>query len=227
MTLKDFFEQNPQAALAFSGGTDSAYLLYEAHRLGADVRPYFVKTVFQPQFELDDALRFCERLGAELKILSCDILDLRNVASNPLMRCYHCKTAMFSLIWEQVESLDAVAVLRELGVRSPLRECGITKTEILSLSRATGLPEKASYSCLATRIPYGTKITPELLTRIEAAENSLFDLGFSDFRVRIFNGAAKLVLKEEQMARAFEYRDELTARLTPVFDTVLLDMRAR
>ena len=245
MTLKDFFEQNPQAALAFSGGTDSAYLLYEAHRLGADVRPYFVKTVFQPQFELDDALRFCERLGAELKILSCDILDLRNVASNPLMRCYHCKTAMFSLIWEQARAdgytvlLDGtnasdnaderpgMRVLRELGVRSPLRECGITKTEILSLSRATGLPEKASYSCLATRIPYGTKITPELLTRIEAAENSLFDLGFSDFRVRIFNGAAKLVLKEEQMARAFEYRDELTARLTPVFDTVLLDMRAR
>ncbi len=75
MTLEEFFRQNPRAALAFSGGADSAYLLWAGLRAGAEVRPYFVKTPFQPRFELEDAWRLCNQLDAELTVLDCDILS--------------------------------------------------------------------------------------------------------------------------------------------------------
>ena len=86
MELSDFFRENPRAALAFSGGTDSAYLLYEALQCGAEVRPYYVKTPFQPRFELDDALRLTKELGTELTVIEYDILDDGLVAANPADR---------------------------------------------------------------------------------------------------------------------------------------------
>lgn len=245
MTLKDYFAKNPSAALAFSGGADSSYLLYEAHRLGANLQPYFVKSEFQPQFELDGALLFCERLGVKLKVLNIDILDLPKVVLNSDDRCYHCKTAMLKLLRRRAEmdgykmvldgtnaSDDAaerpgMRALVEFGVRSPLRMCGLTKDDILRRSREAGLQEKASYSCLATRIPHGQTITKELLSRIEGAENALIGLGFTDFRVRVFHDTAKLEMKADQMSDALTHRDEINTLLAPFFDTVMLDMRAR
>ena len=90
MTLEQFFQQNPRCALAFSGGVDSAFLLWAGLRAGAEVRPCFVKTPFQPRFELEDARRLCGQLGVELTVLEVDILSDEAVASNPPDRCYHC-----------------------------------------------------------------------------------------------------------------------------------------
>ena len=157
MTREQFFRENPKVAVAFSGGVDSAYLLYAASKFDADVKGYYVKTAFQPAFELADAERLAKELRVEFEILPLDILDCKAVTENANDRCYHCKKAMFSAIWEKARqdgypvlldgtnaSDDAadrpgMAAIRELAVRSPLRECGLTKSEIRYLSEKAGL----------------------------------------------------------------------------------------
>ena len=100
MDLADFFRENHKAALAFSGGVDSAYLLYAAKEAGADVRAYYVKSAFQPQFELEDAKRLAGQLAADLRILETDVLADETVAANPPDRCYHCNRLLFTTIAE-------------------------------------------------------------------------------------------------------------------------------
>ena len=248
MELSDFFHENPRAALAFSGGTDSAYLLYAALQCGAEVRPYYVKTPFQPRFELDDALRLTKELGTELTVIEYDILDDGLIAANPADRCYHCKKKLFGLLLRERAANDGFSLiidgtnasddagdrpgmraLGELCVRSPLRECGLTKAEIRARSKEAGLFtwDKPAYACLATRVPTGRPIERELLQRVEGAESDLFALGFTDFRVRLFHEAARIQLPAAQMAAALERRGDILAKLKKYFDTILLDMETR
>ena len=119
--------------------------------------------------------------------------------------------------------------LAELAVLSPLRLCGIGKAQVRALSRQAGLFtwDKPAYACLATRIPAGEAITAGLLRRVEGAEGALFALGFSDLRVRVFAGAARLQLPAEQLVCAAERRGEIRAALAPWFDAVLLDLKER
>ncbi|WP_455599753.1 ATP-dependent sacrificial sulfur transferase LarE [Cloacibacillus sp.] len=248
MELSDFFHENPRAALAFSGGTDSAYLLYAALQCGAEVRPYYVKTPFQPRFELDDALRLTKELGTELTVIEYDILDDGLIAANPADRCYHCKKKLFGLLLRERAANDGFSLivdgtnasddagdrpgmraLGELCVRSPLRECGLTKADIRVRSKEAGLFtwDKPAYACLATRVPTGRRIDRELLQRVEGAESELFSLGFTDFRVRLFHEAARIQLPAAQMAAALERRGDILAKLKKYFDIILLDMEAR
>ena len=212
MTLFEFFKFHPKAAMGFSGGVDSSYLLYAGRRAGADIKPYFVKTVFQPEFELADARCLAKELGTELELIEADILAVPHVANNPAERCYYCKSALFGALKErakkdgydlildgtnasdEVSDRPGIRALKELGVLSPLRECGLTKDKIRRLSREAGLFtwDKPAYACLATRVPPGEKITQNLLSRIEGAEREISSLGFSDFRVRVFYGTALL-----------------------------------
>ena len=101
MVLKEFFQKHPKAALGFSGGVDSAFLLYAGKKYGADIRPYFIKTAFQPEFELQDALRLTKELGTELTVIACDILSETQVAGNPPDRCYYCKSILFGTLKRQ------------------------------------------------------------------------------------------------------------------------------
>ncbi len=247
MTLSDFFQKHPQAALGFSGGVDSAYLLWAGIRAGADVRPYFVKTAFQPEFELRDALRLTKELGVELQVIPLDILSVPAVASNPPDRCYHCKTALFGALKERAmadgyallldgtnASDDAgdrpgMRALSQLSVRSPLRECGLPKDEIRRLSKEAGLFTwaKRAYAGLATRVPTGEPVEAEVLQRVEAAENALFALGFHDFRCRVFHGAAKVQVKAEELEKAGREAEAVRKALAPYFKTVLLDLQGR
>ena len=247
MNLSEFFSENPRAALAFSGGVDSAYLLYAAKQAGADVAPYYVKSAFQPQFELEDAKRLAKELGMVMKILTLDVLADQTVAENPPDRCYHCKKVIFATIMQAAEAdgyqvlLDGtnasdeegdrpgMRALRELSVRSPLRECGLTKEEIRRLSKEAGLFtwDKPAYACLATRIPAGERITKEKLADTEAAENYLFSLGFTDFRVRRFGDAARLQFPAGQLPGVLEKRKEIVAELKQYYSAVLLDMEVR
>ncbi|NLG92554.1 MAG: ATP-dependent sacrificial sulfur transferase LarE [Clostridiales bacterium] len=247
MNLKTFFVENPSAALAFSGGTDSSYLLYAAKHYGCDIHAYFIHSAFQPQFELDDAKRLADELGVPFTVAEIDVLKDPQVAANGPLRCYYCKTALFTRLRELAQKdgypllIDGtnasdladdrpgMRALKELGVRSPLRECGLTKPEIRRLSKEAGLftHDKPAYACLATRIPTGTGITPELLKKAEQAEAALFSMGFTDFRVRYFHGAAKLQLPESQFSMALSKKDELTRELSRWFDGVLLDLTPR
>lgn len=247
MTLDRFFQEHPRAALAFSGGVDSAYLLWAGLRAGAEVRPYFVKTPFQPQFELEDARRLCARLGVELAVIRFDVLTASEVAVNPADRCYYCKRRLFSLLRERAASdgfpllLDGtnasddaadrpgMRALRELEVRSPLRECGLTKGQIRQLSRQAGLFtwDKPSYACLATRIPTGRPITKDDLEKVERGETALSGLGFGDFRLRLTPEGCKLQVRAEQFPLVQERRADILAALEPDFSEITLDLRPR
>ena len=247
MTLKEFFRQVPKAAVAFSGGTDSAFLLWAAKEYGCDVRAYYVKTAFQPQFEYADARRLVRDLDIPMTVVDVDILSVPNAADNGPQRCYHCKHALFSRLWEAARqdgysilldgtnaSDDAgdrpgMRALQELEVRSPLRECGLTKDEVRRRSKEAGLFtwNKPAYACLATRIPTGVPITSADLERIERAESTLDALGFRDFRVRLFHGAARLQVTEEQLPLALEQRAELLTALQRDFSHILLDLVPR
>ena len=247
MTLEQFFQENPRCALGFSGGVDSAYLLYAGVRAGADIRPYFIKTAFQPAFELADAKKLAEGLGVEVTVLELDALADPRVAANPADRCYFCKQNLFRTLKERAIAdgypvlLDGtnasdeagdrpgMRALAELSVRSPLRECGLTKAEIRARSREAGLFtwDKPAYACLATRVPAGEAITAETLARVEGAEDALFRLGYTDFRVRVFHGAARLQLPRGQMERAVREAEELRQALKPYFTPILLDLEGR
>ena len=119
--------------------------------------------------------------------------------------------------------------LRELEVRSPLREAGLTKQEIRRLSKEAGLftHDKPAYACLATRIPTGTKITAQNLRRTELAEAYLMQLGFSDVRIRLLGDAARLQLRPEQLPRLLEHRQAIVAELKKYYSSVLLDLEVR
>ncbi|WP_191396993.1 ATP-dependent sacrificial sulfur transferase LarE [Flavonifractor sp. An306] len=247
MTLEEFFTQHPRTAVAFSGGTDSALVLWAAGRYGRDVRAYYVHTVFQPAFELADAKRLAEELDVPLTVVEADVLAVPEAAANGPRRCYYCKKALFTTLWQRARAdgytvlLDGtnasddagdrpgMQALRELEVRSPLRECGITKAEVRRMSKEAGLFtwDKPAYACLATRVPTGTAITKESLEKVERGENALFRLGFSDFRVRLLGDAARIQVPADQMERALALRGEINQALEADFSAVLLDLAGR
>ena len=247
MDLDQFFRINRKAAIAFSGGVDSAYLLYSAVRCAADVTAYYVRTAFQPSFELEDARRLAEETGAELKIIDADVLSVPEIASNPPDRCYHCKKLIMSTIAaaaaedgytvildgtnasDDVSDRPGMKALSELGVLSPLRECGLGKDEIRRLSREAGLFtwNKSAYACLATRMPVTVPLDEEKLRKTEEAEDFLHSLGFCDFRVRFFHGAARIQICREQIPLLVEKRTAIADALRGSYDAVLFDLEAR
>lgn len=247
MTLTRFWKENPKAAIAFSGGVDSAYLLCSALRSGAEVKAYYAKTAFQPAFELEDSKKLANQLGAEMEILSMDILSVPNVAENPDNRCYYCKKALFTAICsaarrdgftlildgtnasDEVSDRPGMQALTELSVRSPLRECGLTKQEIRKLSKEAGLftHSKPAYACLATRIPTGDTITPEKLSRTEDAETYLRSLGLRDFRVRTLGDTARLQVTKADLEIVLKYRESILSYLKKLYSGVTLDLEVR
>lgn len=247
MDLNVFFQDNNKVALAFSGGVDSAFLWYTGLKSGADIKAYYCKSPFQPQFEFDDAMRLATELGGEIRVIENNILNDDLVRENPQNRCYYCKRNMFSklvqaakedgytLIIDGTNASDdagdrpGMIALRELSVRSPLRECGLTKSRIRELSKEAGLFtwNKPAYACLATRIPTGERITEEKLTKIEKAEDYLRMEGFTNFRVRLMGNVAKLQLPESQFEKLFFSRLSVLEILKKDFSGVLLDLEAR
>lgn len=247
MTLKAFFEEHPKAAIAFSGGVDSAYLLSEALRWGKEIQAYYVKSAFQPEFELQDAKRLGAILDTEIRILPLDILGEKAVMTNAPDRCYHCKKRIFSriltaaqkdgfsLILDGTNASDdagnrpGMRALREMEVLSPLRECGLHKDEIRRLSKNAGLFtwEKPAYACLATRIPTGEIITAEKLQRTEQAEAYLSSLGLRDFRVRTLENCAKLQVNVSDVNTVIKNRKKIVEKLRQYYSAVLLDLEAR
>lgn len=247
MTLQEFFYTNPSGALAFSGGTDSSLLVWAAAQYGKNWRAYFVHSAFQPAFELADAREVVRQCHLPLTVLETDILACPEVTANPPDRCYHCKRRLFSMLRRRAAddgyqllidgtnaSDDAgdrpgMRALRELQVRSPLRECGLTKEDVRALCRQAGLPvwDKPSYACLATRIPTGTAITEAALKNVERGEKLLADMGFRDFRIRLHGNIAVLQFTEDQFPYAWECREKLLSRLKPIFRQVTLDLTPR
>jgi uncharacterized protein len=211
-------------AVAFSGGTDSSYLLAACvDLLGAHrVMALTADSPLTPRAELDDARALADQLGVRHVVLPSDDLANPGIIANPPDRCYHCKFSRFDALLAIAqneglaqlvhgENADDAADYRpgsraaeELGVRAPLREAGLAKAEVRALSRARGLPnwDRPANACLASRFPYGTPLTAEGLARVEAAENALRDLwDLRQLRVRDHYPVARLEVPSEEIAR--------------------------
>jgi uncharacterized protein len=211
-------------AVAYSGGTDSAYLLAVClDVLGADrVLALTADSPLTPRAEMDDARALATELGARHLILPSDDLSNPTIVANPPDRCYHCKFTRFDALLKVVraeglahlvhgENADDATDYRpgsraaeELGVRAPLREAGLTKAEVRRLSRERGLStwNKPANACLASRFPYGTRLTAEGMARVEAAEMALrlaWDL--RQLRVRDHFPVARLEVPPREIAR--------------------------
>lgn len=250
MEIRDFFRENKKVAIAFSGGTDSAYLLHEAAEAGADVFAYFVKSEFQPSRELEDAERVIGSLrgkNVKFKVIPVSVLDDAVIALNGKDRCYHCKKKILSAIAKEAakdgchvvadgtnasdpeDERPGMRALSELGVRSPLREAGICKNEIRRESGKAGLftADKPAYACLATRICSGEEITIDKLRITEKAEDFLYGLGLRDFRVRLSGRTAKIQVRGEQFDLVWSNREKIVSELKKYYDEIMLDMEER
>ena len=221
-------------AVAFSGGVDSTYLLHEAVKAGKEkVTALIMKTPSVPERELDEAVAFCKSRGISFFVLPADPFSAAGFRENGRDRCYICKHFLFSALLEKAkeEGIPFVAdgtnaddrkefrpglrALKELDIRSPLAEAGLTKKEIRELSEKEGLPtwNKPSFSCLATRFPYGEELTVEKLRRTEAAENLLAELGFTQRRVRVHGNLARIEVLPAEIPLLLERRDMISSRL--------------
>lgn len=247
MELGQYLKAQEKIAVAFSGGVDSAYLLYEAKKHCAATAAYYVKTPFQPEFELADAQKLCRELGVPLTVVEIHILNDREIAANPKNRCYFCKRKMlsalidaaakdgFSLVADGTNASDqedgrpGMQALKELGVASPLRLCGLTKEEIRRRSREAGLftHDKPAYACLATRVPAGEEITAEKLRCTAESEAYLRSLGLGDFRVRYRGGGALLQVSKADLPLAQAHWQEIEETLKKWYCSVVLDQELR
>ena len=233
-TLAVLLEKCMPLAVAFSGGVDSTYLLHEAVKAGKEkVTALIMKTPSVPERELNEAVAFCKSRDISFFVLPADPFSAEGFRENGRDRCYICKHFLFSALLEKAkeEGIPFVAdgtnaddtkefrpglkALQELDIRSPLAEAGLTKKEIRELSEKEGLPtwNKPSFSCLATRFPYGEELTVEKLRRTEAAENLLAELGFTQRRVRVHGNLARIEVLPAEIPLLLERRDMISSRL--------------
>ena len=215
-------------AVAYSGGVDSTFLVAVAHEVLGDAMIAVTSAGRSaPRRDIDRTRAFCSQHGIHQVVVDYDELAIPGFAENPVDRCYHCKKALFT------QMADAAAVhgittlvdgsnkddegdyrpglraLEELGIGSPLREVGMTKAQIRSLSHEMGLPtwSMPSAACLASRFPYGEVITAVKLRRVELAEDFLHDLGFVQLRVRAHGSdgtLARIEVAADDIARLAE-----------------------
>ena len=237
------------AVVAFSSGVDSTFLLRVAHEeLGDRVVAATARSRSFPKRELDEAAAFCRAEGVRHEIIDSEELDIPGFAENPPDRCYHCKRELFGKLLACARANGLAAVLegsnldddgdyrpgrraiRELGIVSPLHEAGLTKAEIRALSREMGLPtsDKPSFACLASRFPYGARITAAGLARVERAEQWLLDagLGLTQLRVRAHGDLARIEVPPDAIPRLAAHAAEIAAAFKDFgFAYVTLDLR--
>ena len=244
--LKTLLKGYGRVAVAFSGGVDSTFLLKVAHDvLGDDCIALTVSSDVFPKREHSEAVAFCRAEGIKQAMVEVDVLSVEGFADNPPNRCYLCKRALFGQIIKAAETEGASVVcegsnlddlddyrpglqaISELGIASPLRVCGLSKAEIRKLSDELGLPtfNKPSFACLASRFPYGQKITSAGLLMVEQAEDFLRDAGFRQVRVRIHRDVARIEVEPDSLAAALEMRESIASTLKSIgFTYVALDL---
>jgi len=247
--LKENLIQAGSLAVSFSGGVDSTFLLKVAvDVLGDQVIAVTAKSSTYPEREFREAEAFARQLGVRHIVIESEELEIEGFSENPVNRCYFCKHELFGKVVEIAKQYGMRTVadgsnvddigdyrpgmqaVRELEVISPLKEAGMTKADIRKLSRAMGLPtwDKQAFACLASRFPYGQKITKEKLGMIDKAEQFLLDMGFRQVRVRHHGDLARIEVGSQEIGRFFneELMGSVYNELKKIgFTYVSLDMK--
>lgn len=218
-SLKNNIKTMKSAAVAFSGGVDSSFLLkVAAEVLGNDVIAVTAHSSTYPERELKEAIEFAKNYSVRQRIIVSEELEVEGFEDNPVNRCYLCKNELY----EKIEAIatqegaeyilegsnyddlgdfrPGMKAVKEHGILSPLRDALLTKDEIRFLSKEMGLKtwNKQAFACLSSRFPYGEKITKERLGMIDRAEQFLLDLGFTQVRVRFHKDIARIEVSQEQ-----------------------------
>lgn len=235
--LKAILAGYDRLAVAFSGGVDSTLLLRAAHEtLGDRVLALTAVGSSFPRRESREASDFCAQEGVPQREIIFREMEVEGFADNPVNRCYLCKKTLFGKVLEAAHAegyavvaegsntddagdyRPGLAALKELGIASPLRQAGLSKADIRELCRMYGLPvwSKPSYACLATRFPYGEHITEERLHMVEAAEQKLLDLGFTQQRVRVHGTSARIEVLPDQFPLLLARREEIAASFAEI-----------
>jgi uncharacterized protein len=246
LQLKKILSKMESVLLAYSGGSDSTFLLKVAKdTLGEKVLAVTAVSATYPKEELTLAKGLARLLQARHAIIRTQELRDDNFLNNPPNRCYFCKKELFSrlkylaskhklqFVIDATNSSDkkdfrpGSRAKKELGVRSPLEETGITKKEIRALSKKLGLStwDKPALACLASRIPYGTKIDDRILQRIDRAERFLRLLGFTQVRLRHYNGLARIEVPKKDIPSLLSKKGLIVDRLKKIgYNYVTVDL---
>jgi uncharacterized protein len=225
--------------IAYSGGVDSAWLAWSAHRvLGENMLAVIADSPSLARTHLSDALAFATEQGIPVKVVATSEMARPEYVRNDDARCFHCKDELFTVMESfcDKQGYDAIAygvnvddqgdfrpgqqAARQHQVAAPLLEAGLTKQEIRSLAREAGLNvwDKPASACLSSRIEYGRPVTREALSAVERGEDALRALGFRQFRVRHHGEIVRLEIAKEELDRAFNA--EMAAEFTRIFKTL-------